>query len=129
MSEEKPKEFSVRGLLKKIVGYETHHNSTTGPSGHPVCQTTIITQLELLTDGGKTLPINFQSYVGCELLDKRVTYTADTEVTNGETKSLVTDEFNRQVIRHARQDVTRQKLIPDDQRLPKYLAVNCTYVG
>lgn len=120
--QEIPNMLNVRGLLKRIVGYETRHNSTTGPSGHPVCQTTITTQLELLADGGKTLPINFQSYVGCELVNKRVTYITDTEITNGNVTTTVGD-------RPARQDVTRQKLVPDDENLPKYLAVSCIYIG
>jgi hypothetical protein len=120
--QEIPKEFSVKGLLKKIVGYDAHSNSTSGPSEHSVCQTIISTRLEILTDDGKTLPIHFQSYVGYELVSKRVTYIADNEVTNADVSTAVG-------VRHAKQDVTRQKLIPDDDNLPKYLASNCVYQG
>lgn len=120
--QEIPKEFSVKGLLKKIVGYETNNNSTTGPSGHSVCQTVTTTRLEILSDDGKTLSIHFQSYVGYELINQRVTYTADNEVTTGDVSTAVG-------VRFARQDVTRQKLIPDDNNLPKYLASNCVYQG
>jgi len=78
--------------------------------------------LEILTDDGKTLPIHFQSYVGYELVSKRVTYTTDGEATNADVSTAVG-------VRHARQDVTRQKLMPNDENLPKYLAVNCVYQG
>ncbi len=120
--QEIPKECVIKGLLKKIVGYETQHNSTTGPSGHSVCQTTITTRLEILTDEGKILPIHFQSYVGYELVNKRITYVAVGEVTTGDVSTAVG-------VRPVRQDVMRTKLIPDDENLPKYVAVNCVYQG
>jgi len=117
-----PKEFSVKGLLKRIVGYETRYNSTTGPSGHSLIDTRITTKLEILADDGKIIPLDFCAYVGSELINKKVTYIADCEVTTCDVSTMVG-------VRQARQEVITQKLIPQEENLPKYLASNCVYQG
>ncbi len=113
--QEIPEKFSVTGLLKRIISYETYHNSTTGPSGHSLKDTRITTKLEILTDRGKTIPIDFRAYIGSELVNQRVTYVAEGKVITGDVKTAVGT-------RPARQETITQKLLAQNENLPKYLA-------
>ncbi len=117
--QEIPKNFSISGLLKRIVSYETHHNSTTGPSGRPLLDMRVFTRLEILTDNGEIIPVQFGSYVGNELVNQRITYTCESEVTTG-------DASTRSGVRMS---VIEQRLFPQDNNLPEYLASNCVYQG
>lgn len=119
--QEIPENFSISGLLKRIVSYKTHHNSTTVPSGHPLMDTGITTNLEILADDGKTIPINFYAYVGSELINQKVTYITSGAVTTGDVSTAAGV--------NAQQKVTIQSLIPEDYSLPTYLVSNCVYRG
>lgn len=117
-----PKNLSITGYLTRIVSYEIHHDSTTGPSGHTLIDSRITTKLEILANDGKIIPVDFCAYVGSELINHKITYIVNGEVTTGDVSTVVG-------VRHARQEVITQKLLPQDENLPKYLVSNCVYQG
>ncbi len=104
------------GLVKRIIGYENRHNFTASVAQYST-ETTTTTNLELMLEGGEILPISFNSFVGYEMVGEKVTYRQTTEKVDGQLGG-----------RQATQDTVIQELLPENQNLPNYRAVDVKFV-
>jgi len=118
--QEIPREFSVRGLLKKIV-FKTTSVVLTKDSGHPVVIRKDTSTLQIITDSGETIPVDFMGNVGYELNGKRVAYSSKQEVKTAAVEGIFP---NVPVIGNYR--IVTQMLIPEDRDLPHYIVNSYT---